>query len=63
VRPKDSKKVVEKKKIEIEKLNLDYLVTVNPGCQRQMKTNIKKGPKVISIVELIQMSLNIKDPK
>lgn len=63
VRPKDSKKVVEKKKIEIEKLDLDYLVTVNPGCQRQMKTHIKKGPKVISIVELMQMSLKIKDPQ
>lgn len=63
VRPKDSKKVVEKKKVEIEKLALDYLVTVNPGCQRQMQTNIKKGPKVISIVELMQMSINSEDPR
>lgn len=61
VRPKDSKKVVEKKKEAIKKLDLDYLVTVNPGCQRQMATNIKKGPKVISIVELIAMSLNTKE--
>jgi len=61
VRRRDSKKVVEKKKIEIKKLDLDYLVTVNPGCQRQMTANIKKGPKVISIVELIEMSLNTKE--
>ena len=63
VRPKDSKEIVSKKISEISKLELDYLVTVNPGCQRQMQTSIKKGPKVIHIVELIEMSLQSKGSK
>ena len=63
VRPKDSKEIVSKKISEISKLELDYLVTVNPGCQRQMQTSIKKGPKVIHIVELIEMSLQSKGIK
>lgn len=61
VRPKDSKQIVSKKVAAIKQIELDYLVTVNPGCQRQMKSNIKSGPKVVHIVELVQQSLNIKD--
>lgn len=60
VRPQDSKQVVSRKVAEISKLELDYLVTVNPGCQRQMQTHIKKGPKVIPIVKLIELSLKSK---
>lgn len=60
VRRKDSKKVVSKKVSTISQMDLDYLVTVNPGCQRQMQSNLKNSPKVISIVELISMSMNNK---
>ncbi len=61
VRPKDSRQIVSKKVKAIDELDLDYLVTVNPGCQRQMSTSIKRGPKVIHIVELVQQSLKLKE--
>lgn len=60
VRPKDSKEVVSKKVSVIKELELDYLVTVNPGCQRQMQSAVKRGPKVIHIVELMSKSLTSK---
>ena len=56
---KNSRKVLAQKVSAIAELNLDYLVTVNPGCTRQLKTELRRAgvkTKVIHIAELIALS-------
>jgi len=56
---KNSRKVVAKKIVDIKALNLDYLATVNPGCTRQLATELKRAKvatKVIHLAQLIEMT-------
>lgn len=60
IRARDSKRVLAPKVAAIKELNLDYLVTVNPGCTRQLKSAIRKArlkTKVVHIAELIALAL------
>lgn len=62
LRPKDSNKVFAKKAIEIEKLDLDFIISVNPGCTRQLKTQLRKRrikTKVMHIAEFVALSNSI----
>lgn len=62
LRPKDSTKVFAKKAAEIKKLDLDYIVSVNPGCTRQLKTQLRKRKikiKVIHLAEFVALSNSI----
>jgi glycolate oxidase iron-sulfur subunit len=62
LRPKDSSRVFEKKAKEIEKLNLDFIVSVNPGCTRQLKTQLKKRrikTKVLHMAEFVALSNSV----
>lgn len=55
VRPADAARIAAPKVDAIRELHLDYLVTVNPGCTRQMATTLKKAglaTRVIHIAEL-----------
>jgi glycolate oxidase iron-sulfur subunit len=59
LRSKDSNQVFNKKAKEIAKLDLDYIVSVNPGCTRQLKTQLRKRrikTKVIHIAEFVALS-------
>jgi glycolate oxidase iron-sulfur subunit len=59
LRSKDSTNVFEKKAKAIAKLDLDYIVSVNPGCTRQLKTQLRKRKiktKVIHIAEFVALS-------
>ena len=59
IRARDSKRVLAPKVASIKELNLDYLVTVNPGCTRQLKSAIRKArlkTKVVHIAELIALA-------
>jgi glycolate oxidase iron-sulfur subunit len=57
LRPKDSKKILAPKLKEILESNIDYLVTLNPGCYRQMSKGLRKsGVKVVHISELLDMA-------
>lgn len=59
LRPKDSNKVFAKKAKEIEKLDLDFIISVNPGCTRQLKTQLRKRKiktKVMHIAEFVALS-------
>jgi glycolate oxidase iron-sulfur subunit len=56
---KNSRKVVSPKISEIKALNLDYIVTVNPGCTRQLVTELRRArvkTKVIHLAELVAIS-------
>jgi glycolate oxidase iron-sulfur subunit len=55
----DSKKVIAPKVTAIKTLELDYLVSVNPGCTRQLKTALPIAgvkTKVVHIAELIALA-------
>lgn len=59
LRSKDSNQVFDKKAKEIAKLDLDYIVSLNPGCTRQLKTQLRKRrikTKVIHIAEFVALS-------
>ena len=59
LRSRDSKRVIAPKVAAIKELNLDYLVSVNPGCTRQLKTALRKArvkTKVLHIAELIALA-------
>lgn len=58
---KNSRKVVSQKISEIKALNLDYIATVNPGCTRQLVTELRRArvkTKVIHLAELVAISQN-----
>ena len=57
----NSRKVVSQKIKEIKALNLDYIATVNPGCTRQLVTELRRArvkTKVIHLAELVAVSQN-----
>lgn len=59
LRGKDSNAVFAKKANEIAKLDLDYIISVNPGCTRQLKTQLSKRKiktKVMHIAEFVALS-------
>ena len=55
---RNSRKVVSQKVKDIAALNLDYVATVNPGCTRQLVTELRRAKvktKVIHLAELVAM--------
>ena len=55
---KASRQVIAPKIADINSLNLDYVVTVNPGCTRQLVTELKRAKvktKVIHLAELVAL--------
>lgn len=59
LRSGDSKKVIAPKVAAIKELELDYLVSVNPGCTRQLKSALRRArvkTKVVHIAELIALA-------
>ena len=55
---RNSRKVVSQKVKDIAALNLDYGATVNPGCTRQLVTELRRAKvktKVIHLAELVAM--------
>lgn len=57
LRPRDSRTVLAKKLDEIKAAEIDYLVVVNPGCQRQLIGALRRSPvRVLHIAELMAMA-------
>lgn len=66
LRPRDSRRVLAPKLDAIEALDLDYLVTVNPGCQRQLVTGLRRlrsRTRVLSLAELLVMARGESAPR
>jgi glycolate oxidase iron-sulfur subunit len=58
---KNSQKVIAKKIEDIKALDLDYVITVNPGCTRQLVTSLRRAKvktRVLHIAQLIEMAVN-----
>ena len=46
---------------DIKALDLDYVITVNPGCTRQLVTSLRRAKvktRVLHIAQLIEMAVN-----
>jgi glycolate oxidase iron-sulfur subunit len=60
LRPDDAAAVVAPKLDEVESLGLDYLVVVNPVCQRQLVTALRRHGsrvRVLHLAELLALAL------
>jgi glycolate oxidase iron-sulfur subunit len=58
LRPRDSKRVLGAKLAALADLNLDFLAVVNPGCQRQLTTAVRRAglrTKVVHLAELVAL--------
>ncbi len=59
LRPKDSRRVLDPKLDEIEAAGIDYLIVVNPGCQRQLIGGLRRRRsrvRVLHLAELLSMA-------
>ena len=59
LRPHDSEQVLAAKMAELARLELDFLVVVNPGCQRQLITAVRRArirTRVLHLAELVEMA-------
>ena len=62
LRPRDSRRVLEPKLDEVEAAGIDYLVVVNPGCQRQLIGALRRrrsSVRVLHLAELLAMATPI----
>ena len=58
---KVAKQKLAKKIEDIKALDLDYVITVNPGCTRQLVTSLRRAKvktRVLHISQLIEMAVN-----
>ena len=56
LRPRDSAAVLEPKLDEIAAADVDYVVTVNPGCLRQLRTGLRRrglSTRAVHLAELL----------
>ncbi|MGV9993454.1 (Fe-S)-binding protein [Streptomyces sp. NPDC003374] len=59
LRPEDSKTVLEPKLDEAEEADVDYVVTVNPGCLRQVRQGLRRRrsrAKAIHLAEFLALA-------
>ncbi len=55
LRPRDSKAVLDPKLDDIEAAGVDYLVVVNPGCQRQMIDGLRRRKSTVKVLHLAEL--------
>ena len=55
LRPRDSKRILAPKLDAYEAAGVDYVVTVNPGCQRQLHGNLRRRESAIRVVHLADL--------
>lgn len=55
LRPRDSKRVLAPKLDAYEAAGVDYVVTVNPGCQRQVHSNLRRRRSPVRAVHLADL--------
>ncbi|MEU7905815.1 (Fe-S)-binding protein [Actinoplanes sp. NPDC049118] len=55
LRRRDSARVVAPKIQEIARAKVDLVVTVNPGCQRQLRTAVRKAGLRVRVVHLAEL--------
>lgn len=62
INKKNSRKVLAPKIDNLKELDLDYLVTINPGCTRQLKSELKRNrikTEVVHLASLVALSKSL----
>ena len=62
INKKNSRTVLAPKIEQLKELNLDYLVTINPGCTRQLKSELKRNgikTEVVHLASLVALSKSL----
>ncbi|QKV95055.1 (Fe-S)-binding protein [Streptomyces sp. NA02950] len=54
LRPADSRAVLDPKLESLARLDVDYIVTVNPGCQRQLQQGLRRHRSPVRAVHLAE---------
>jgi glycolate oxidase iron-sulfur subunit len=55
LRPGDSARILAPKLDAVEAAGVDYLVAVNPGCLRQLRTGLRRRGSRIRVVHLAEL--------
>ncbi|MEH0934150.1 (Fe-S)-binding protein [Micromonospora psammae] len=55
LRPADSRRILDAKIDEVEAAGIDYVVAVNPGCLRQMRTGLRRRRSAVRAVHLAEL--------
>jgi glycolate oxidase iron-sulfur subunit len=55
LRPRDSRRILEPKLDAFEAAGVDYVVTVNPGCQRQLMNGLRRRRSSVRVVHLAEL--------
>ena len=55
LRPRDSRRILEPKLDAIEAAGVDYVVVVNPGCQRQLETGLRRRRSRVRVVHIAEL--------
>ena len=55
LRPRDSRRILDPKLDAYEQAGLDYVVTVNPGCLRQLQTGLRRRGSRVRAVHLADL--------
>jgi glycolate oxidase iron-sulfur subunit len=61
LRPKDSRRVLAPKLDQIEAAGVDYVVAVNPGCQRQLVTGLRRRRSRVRVLHLTELLAAAQD--
>ena len=55
LRPEDSRRVLDGTLDEVEAAGVDYLVVVNPGCQRQLVDGLRRRRSTVRVLHLAEL--------
>ncbi len=55
LRPRDSRRILDPKLDAIEAAGVDYVVAVNPGCLRQLRTGLRRRRSPVRAVHLAEL--------
>ncbi|HTJ37760.1 MAG TPA: (Fe-S)-binding protein [Dactylosporangium sp.] len=63
LRPRDGRRVLAAKLAALADLDLDFLVVVNPGCQRQLTTAVRRAGLRTRVVHLAELVAAARDER
>ncbi|MCF4138976.1 (Fe-S)-binding protein [Streptomyces sp. Tue 6430] len=63
LRPADSRKMLDPKLSEIEAADVDYVVVVNPGCQRQLEQGLRRARSRAEVLHLAEFLALAAEPE
>ncbi|MGC4789151.1 (Fe-S)-binding protein [Micromonospora sp. DT178] len=60
LRPKESRRILDAKLDEIEAAGVDLVVTVNPGCLRQLRTGLRRRRSAVRALHLAELLAQVE---